>query len=835
MTKKIILSLITLFIIFFAGAAVSMFYISDSASDVSNIIKLHQVGDLRRELLINLQSVQSTIYRFNTSNPKDLNSMATDVMSLNEKVSECFSCHHEPNINSQIMRVQSLVKDYENHISYFITGSSTTDRIDRYKQESISIGDDILAALMDMSRRAGIRLESLTTNSTNKINQIQNVLIITILATLFFSIIVAFRLTRFITMPVSKLLSATRNIASGNIGTTIKHHDKTEFGELAENFNIMSKGLKESYDELNKEITERIKTEDRLRESEERYMLAAQGANDGLWDWDLISNRIYYSPRWKSMLGYNDDEIKDVFEEWANHTHTNDIIQVETELKAHIDGLTPQFQNEQRMRHKDGTYRWMLTRGLAVRNESGKAYRMAGSQTDITERKVIEEQLTHDAFHDSLTNLPNRALFMDRLSHAIRRKTRKNENLFAVLFIDLDRFKVINDSLGHMAGDQLLIKASQCFVECLRPSDTVARFGGDEFAILLEEITDTNDVTALIKRVQGILLQPFTLREHEVFITLSIGIAFSYPNSTNPDNLLRNADIAMYHAKANGRNRYEIFNETMYKDIITSMKMESDMRKAIVNKEFQVFYQPFISLKDNRICGFEALIRWEHPEMGMIQPSEFIPLSEETGMIVPIGKWVLSEACRQICEWNAKFSFDIPLKMNVNISSKQFLPDLINQVKLVITTTKIDPKNLTLEITETLLMENAEMTAPLLQQLKDMGVMLQIDDFGTGYSSLSYLHNFPFDGLKIDRSFIAKIGTKDEKLEILKAIITLAQNLDLHVVAEGVETSEQFVKIKKLNCEYIQGFLLSKPLSAADAEIFLTDIDKLALLFNNMK
>lgn len=834
MKKKIILSLVTLFMIFFAGAGIAMLYIADSASDVSRIIKMHQVGDLRRELLINLQSIQSKIYVFNTPSSEDLNKMVYDVMSLNNKVSECFSCHHDVHINSQIMQIQSLVKDYENQLSYYITGRASTGRIEQYKENSIVIGDKILTVLMDMSNKASTKLETLTGNSTEKINKIKNVLIGTILATLFFSIIVAFRLTRFITMPVSKLLTATGQITAGQIGTTITHKDKTEFGRLAENFNAMSIGLKESYDTLNNEITERIRTEDKLRESEERYMLAAQGANDGLWDWDLISNKIYFSPRWKSMLGYNDDEIKDTINEWIRHIHPNDIVQVETELKTHIEGLTPQFQSEQRMRHKDGTYRWIHTRGLAVRNEFGKAYRMAGSQTDITERKVIEEQLTHDAFHDSLTNLPNRALFMDRLTHAIRRKTRKNENLFAVLFIDIDRFKVINDSLGHLAGDQLLIKASQSFIECLRPSDTVARFGGDEFAILLEEITDTNDVTALIKRVQGTLLQPFKLSGHEVFITLSIGIAFSYASTNNPENLLRNADIAMYHAKANGRNRYEIFNETMYKDVITSMKMENDMRKAIENKEFKVFYQPLISLKDNRICGFEALIRWDHPEIGMIQPSEFIPLSEETGMIVPIGKWVLSEACRQICEWNAKHRFDIPLKINVNISSKQFLPDLINQVKLVLQKTKIEPMNLTLEITETLLMENAELTAPLLQQLKDMGVMLHIDDFGTGYSSLSYLHNFPFDGLKIDRSFIAKIGTKDEKLEILKAIITLAQNLDLHVVAEGVETNEQFIKIKKMNCDYIQGFLLSKPLSALDAELFLADKDKLLLLFSNI-
>ncbi|MBI4843748.1 MAG: EAL domain-containing protein [Nitrospirae bacterium] len=823
MKLKIILYLVILFLIFLAGASITMFFIADSASDMTRIIKMHQVGDLRKELLINLQSVQSKIYIYDSPTSKELNDLVYEVISLNGKVQGCLACHHEPNINSRIMLIQSLVKDYESHVSYYITGRTRSGKIVKFKDESILIGDRILSVLMDMSNTASQKLDALTDNSTKKIKKMKNSLILTIVITLFFSIIAAFKLISSITKPVSKLLNATRSIASGNIGTTITHEDKTEFGELAENFNSMSIGLKTSYDELHSEIAERIKTEEKLRESEERYMLAAQGANDGLWDWDLMTNKVYYSPRWKSMLGYGENEIGESYTEWFSRIIPQDREKVQTELNAHIEGMSGQFQNEHRVKHKDGSYRWMLTRGLAVRNLSGKAYRMAGSQTDITERKIAEEQLVHDAFHDALTGLPNRALFMDRLAQAIRRKTRKSENLIAVLYIDIDRFKFVNDSLGHVAGDQLLLSVCRSFLECLRPSDTVARFGGDEFVILIEEISDTNDVNTLIKRMHEKVSIPYLVNGNQIFITLSIGIAFSYTNNIEPENLIRNADIAMYHAKANGRNRSETFNESMLKDVITSMKIESDLRKALTKDEFTIYYQPLLSLKDDRIYGLEALIRWNHPERGIIFPSEFIPIAEETGLILPIGKWVLSEACRQAAEWNRKFKMSRPLSVTINISRKQFNTDLVRDIKSIIITTGINAENVILEITETLLMENTEANAPLLKKLKDLGVTLLIDDFGTGYSSLSYLHNFPFDGLKIDRSFISTIGTADEKIEIIRAIITLAQNLNLYVVAEGVETSGQLVKIRNMGCDHIQGYLFAKPMSTIDAEAFLTD------------
>jgi diguanylate cyclase (GGDEF)-like protein/PAS domain S-box-containing protein len=532
------------------------------------------------------------------------------------------------------------------------------------------------------------------------------------------------------------------------------------------------------------------------------------------------------------MLGLDESEVGNSKEEWFKRIHPDDRKNIETELFSHINGVMPNLQNEHRMLHKDGSYRWVLVRGLAVRNESGEAYRVAGSLTDVTERKIAEDQLLFDAFHDVLTGLPNRALFIDRLTHAVRRTTRKSKNKYAVLFIDVDRFKVINDSLGHTIGDKLLNAVSQRLLDCLRPGDTVARFGGDEFAILLEDLTNSLTVTQLIERVRERLAASFSLSGHEVYTSVSIGIAFNGSGIDKPEELIRNADIAMYHAKANGRDCYEVFDESMYEDVKASMQLEIDLRHAIDNNEFMLYYQPIVSVESNMITGFEALIRWNHPVRGLVMPSRFIPLAEETGMILPIGEWVLYEACKQMKHWHDKFPSDKPMAVSVNISSKQLTSDLINKTKQILKKSGIAPGSLVLEITETVLMENAVIILPLLKQLKSLNIKLQIDDFGTGYSSLSYLHNFPLDALKIDRSFINKLDSKKDKLEIVRTISTLAQNLKLYVIAEGVETENQLNKLKALDCRHMQGYLLSKPMSVHDAEAFLIKNSKGVLQHN---
>lgn len=584
--------------------------------------------------------------------------------------------------------------------------------------------------------------------------------------------------------------------------------------------------LRMAHDELERRVYERTAELTRaiaaLRESEERYSLAVLGANDGLWDWNLQSGEIYYSSRWKAMLGFSDLEITSKPDEWFNRIHPEDVERVKAEINGHLEGKTQQFQSEFRMLHKDGNYRWMLTRGVALRDQRG-TYRMAGSQTDITERKLAEEQLLHNAFYDALTNLPNRALFLDRLAGAAARSKahikRGRPALYAVLFLDLDRFKVINDSLGHPLGDQLLIDLAKRLQNCLRPGDTVARFGGDEFTILVEDISDVRDAIKVAERVQQELKLPFILDSRDVFTSVSIGIAVSSEDQDNENDLLRNADAAMYRAKEKGKSRYEMFDKSMHGRALALLHLETDLRRALERNELRIFYQPVVSIQDATILGFEALVRWQHPQRGLLLPDQLIPLAEETGLIVPIGYSVLRQACLEMHGWHKQF--DVYPFLSVNISAKQFMQkDLIDQLRAILQETGFDPHYLKLEITESIIMEDTEGSLELLQKLKELHVQLLVDDFGTGYSSLNYLHKFPIDTLKVDRTFVSS-GTEGENWEIVRAIISLAHNLGMDVIAEGVETENQKQQLISLGCNKGQGFLFARPLSSEDVPVTL--------------
>ena len=562
---------------------------------------------------------------------------------------------------------------------------------------------------------------------------------------------------------------------------------------------------------------ERKRAEDALRESEERYALAARGSNDGLWDWDLESNRIYYSDRWKEMLGYQNGEISDSPEEWLSRVHREDRPLLESDLAARREnGGSPEYAGEHRMLHKDGGYRWMLSRGVVLRDDQGKAIRMAGSQTDVTGSKAF----------DPLTGLPNRTLFNEKLTGCLERVSENPQHSFAVLFLDLDRFKVINDSLGHIAGDQLLIHVAQRVRAAVRQAtpgcrdtettDLIARLGGDEFAVLLENVDEAGAIR-IANRIREAVHAAFKVDGREVFTTASIGIALGNAGYHTPTEILRDADTAMYKAKSVGRARFEVFDSEMRAQAVARLELESDLRRAIDNHEFVLYYQPKVRLTTDRIVGVEALIRWRHPLRGLIQPDHFIPLAEETGMIVPIGLWALREACTTMHRWHARFPRKPPLEISVNVSVRQFRePELVHQIADILAETQLDPSALQLEITESVLMDDLESVATLLGRLKCLGLGLKIDDFGTGYASLKCLNRLPFDVLKIDKSFVFQMSDDDGTGETIRTIMLLAENLGMEVVAEGIEKKEQLTRLQSLHCDYGQGFYFSPPLPEED-------------------
>lgn len=559
-----------------------------------------------------------------------------------------------------------------------------------------------------------------------------------------------------------------------------------------------------------------------LSRSQRRLDLLAEGANDGLWHWDLIAKEISFSPRWKRMLGHEPDEIGNNPEEWFGRVNRYHVALLREGIRAYLEGLTPHFECRYRILHKDGNYLWMLARGVAERNESGKPVAMAGSQTDITEHIQTVEALERNALYDSLTGLPNSIFFTDLLERAIKKGKRDKDYLFAVLHLDLDRFKNVNDSLGHAAGNQLLIAVADRIRRCLRAGDAGSRFGGDDFVILLDDLSDPNDATRVAERIRQELSGPFALGANEVYSGASIGIALSAGGYEDAEGMLRDADTAMYRAKSRGRARHEVFDENMHASAIKLLQLEHDLRRAVERNEFEIHYQPIISLETGVIMGFEALVRWRHPERGLIFPLEFIPAAEDTGLIIPICYWVLRESCKQLREWQEKFPSHRGLSISMNFTGTHFeQPDLVKHVEMILEETGLKGKDLTLEITESVILSSEDSVTSKLWALKELDIQLHLDDFGTGYSSLSYLHRFPIDGLKIDRSFLGEVGVNGDNEEIVRTIVMLAHALGMDVVAEGVEKQEQISLLRRLECEFGQGYYFSRAVEATAAESLL--------------
>ena len=581
-----------------------------------------------------------------------------------------------------------------------------------------------------------------------------------------------------------------------------------------------TRALTQGNQRLVAEIAERSLVETALRISEARYALAAAGANDGLWDWDLARGTVYFSARWKSLLGFTDAQIGADPEEWFGRVHADDRSVLRADLEKHLQGTSEHFQAEYRIRHRDERHRWMLCRGLAVRDGTGAAIRIAGSQTDITERRVAEDQLRHDAFHDGLTGLPNRALMMDRLANCLLRARRNPLYRFAVLFADLDRFKLINDSLGHAAGDQLLVAISQRLVQSVRATDSVtqlehgdvSRLGGDEFVVLLDGLRSDVDVLRVVTRLQDALAEPFLIEGRQVYSGMSVGVAPGRADYDRPEDILRDADIALHQAKSNARGSCAFFDATMHASAMSRWWLENALRGAIERKELRLVYQPIVSIHTGELRELEALLRWQHPERGAISPAEFIPIAEETGLIGPIGEWVLRAAVEQISVWGPELQALPDLSVAVNVSGKQLSQARLGDMVMGLLSEKgVAPHRLRLEVTESALLEKG-ISSKMLARLVELDLKLHLDDFGTGYSSLSYLHQLPVDALKIDRSFVNSMMGDATSLSIVHSIVALAHTLGAQVIAEGVETREQLEQLRQLDCDLAQGYYFNRPL-----------------------
>lgn len=626
--------------------------------------------------------------------------------------------------------------------------------------------------------------------------------VISILIGITFAYLVANGLTK----RLSSLMRSIKSFRDGDKSAVADASGVKEIAKLASEFNNLTHTLNQAED-LNKKLTERLE-------------LAFIATQDGLWDWDVQTDEIYYSPIWKNLIGYEDNELIDNVNTWESRVHPDDLEKVLFDIDEHIKGHTREYKNEHRLLHKKGHWIWTLDRGKALFDVNGVAIRMVGTHTDITKEKAQREAhqhvLEYQAHHDALTSLPNRLLFHDRLMRAIEKAKRHNRKL-AIFFIDLDRFKQINDSLGHDIGDKVLQMVSDRLMMLIRKEDTLARLGGDEFCILMEELNKSQDASFLAEKILKVLVEPMYIDRRTLYVSSSIGISLYPEDDTDATSLLKYADAAMYKAKEEGRDTFQFYSSEMTELATEHIALESSLREALKRDEFMVYYQSQIDGRDNSLTGMEALVRWNNPALGLVSPAKFIPLAEETGLILALDQWVMKTAMLQFAQWY-KEGLN-PGRLALNLAMKQLRDkDFIIMLQDMIKETNFKPEWLALEVTEGQIMSNPDQAIIILREISEMGVELAVDDFGTGYSSLTYLKRLPINKLKIDQSFIRDLPDDEEDIGITKSVIALSESLNLDVIAEGVETEEQKDFLVANGCHNIQGYYYCKPMPADEMQ-----------------
>ena len=566
---------------------------------------------------------------------------------------------------------------------------------------------------------------------------------------------------------------------------------------------------------------ERAQMRQALSEVQERFALAVRGANDGVWEWILETGEMHFSRRWRELLGYGVDDLSNSVNEWFDRVHPDDVANLKEDIDAHLSGDSPYHESEHRIRASDGTYRWVISRAVAQR-QNGRPVRMAGSITDTSDFRLREEKIREESRQDALTGLPRREPFMEQLARAVRLADTDDTYCFTVLMVDVDRFRWLADSIGHQAADGMLAILARRLVACVRPGDTVSRFGGDKFAVLLENLRDVDTATDIANRIRMSVHEPFDVEGQTVYTTVSIGLTTSDRGYADVDEVISDVAAAANKAKERGQDRHEVFDTKMRIDALTTLRLEVALRQAVEREEFELHYQPIVDLQTGALRGFEALTRWRHPRRGIVSPAEFIPVAEQTGLIIPIGRWAIRTALERLGHWQQSLpnsNGGRPLSMSVNLSGRQIAdPRLLEEIRGAMTDNAIAPDTFRLELTESVLMDNSEAVSRTLASLRSNGVKIWVDDFGTGYSSLSYLHRFQFDGLKIDKSFVDALDGSQQGSAMIRTILSLASNLGVQVIAEGIEYTVQADQLLGLGCSLGQGYLFSRPIAAAKVE-----------------